>query len=87
MPKTVLLTGVTGYIAKHVALQLLEAGYHVRGSVRDLARGAEVVEAVRPHLSDPNDLDQRLRFVSLDLNRDDGWDAAMTGVDVLADQT
>lgn len=83
MPQTVLLTGATGYIAKHIALQLLEAGYHVRGSVRDLARGAEVAAAVRPHLSDPSDLETRLTFVVLDLSKDDGWDAAMTGVDVL----
>ena len=28
MTKSVLLTGASGYIAKHIALQLLEAGYH-----------------------------------------------------------
>lgn len=83
MTTTVLLTGASGYIAKHITLQLLDAGYHVRGSVRDLARGSEVMDAVRPHLVDPSDLDQRLTFVALDLNSDDGWDAAMTGVDVL----
>ncbi|MEO1638435.1 MAG: NAD-dependent epimerase/dehydratase family protein [Pseudomonadota bacterium] len=83
MTKTILLTGVTGYIARHVALQALDAGYHVRGSLRDLARGAEVTEALRPHLQDPADLDTRLTFVALDLSRDTGWDAAMTGVDVL----
>ena len=83
MPQTVLLTGATGYIAKHIALHLLEAGYTVRGTVRSLSRGAEVMEAVRPHLSDPSNLDQRLTFVALDLTKDDGWDAAMTGVDVL----
>lgn len=83
MPQTVLLTGASGYIAKHIALQLLEAGYTVRGTVRSLSRGAEVMEAVRPHLSDPTDLEQRLTFVALDLNKDEGWDAAMQGVDVL----
>lgn len=82
MTKTVLLTGVTGYIAKHVALQLLQAGYHVRGSMRDPARGAEVMEALRPHLAD-SDLQARLRFVALDLGSDAGWDAAIDGVDVL----
>ena len=30
----VLVTGVSGYIASHTALQLLEAGYNVRGTVR-----------------------------------------------------
>lgn len=83
MQKTVLLTGASGYIAKHIALQLLEAGYTVRGTVRDLSRGAEVMAAVRPHLSDPTNLETRLTFVPLDLLDDDGWAAAMTGVDVL----
>lgn len=83
MSKTVLLTGASGYIAKHIALQLLEAGYHVRGTIRSLARSAEVIEAVRPHLSDATDLESRLTFVALDLSSDAGWDDAMTGVDVL----
>ena len=83
MPKTVLLTGASGYIAKHIALQLLEAGYRVRGTVRSLARGAEVADAVRPHLSATTDLENRLTFVALDLSSDDGWDDAMAGVDVL----
>lgn len=83
MPQTVLLTGVTGYIAKHIALQLLDAGYHVRGSLRDLARAPEVTAAVKPHLHDDSDLDQRLTFVALDLTSDAGWQDAMQGVDVL----
>ncbi|WP_333714357.1 SDR family oxidoreductase [Yoonia sp.] len=83
MPKTVLLTGASGYIAKYIALHLLDAGYSVRGTVRSLSRGAEVIEAVRPHLGDASNLEARLTFVELDLGRDDGWDAAMEGVDVL----
>ena len=83
MPKTILVTGATGYIAKHIVLQLLEAGYHVRGSVRSPARGDEVTAAVTPLLTHPQDLEQRLQFVPLDLTQDEGWDAAMDGVDVL----
>jgi len=83
VPQTVLLTGASGYIAKHIALQLLEAGYHVRGSVRNLSRGAEVTSAVKAHLTGDADLDTRLTFVALDLNADDGWHEAMAGVDVL----
>lgn len=82
-PKTVLLTGITGYIAKHIALLLLNNGYFVVGSVRNLSRGDEVRHAVTPHLKDQTDLDQRLRFVTLDLNHDDGWTDAMEGVDIL----
>lgn len=83
MPKTILLTGVTGYIAKHIALQLLEAGYHVRGTLRDPARSTEVIAALRPLLTDSGDLENRLTFVTLDLTADAGWDDAMAGVDVL----
>ena len=82
MSKTILLTGVTGFIAKRIALDLLNAGYTVRGSRRSDGRDDEVRDALRPHLTDKDALD-RLSFVSLDLTEDAGWDAAMEGVDVL----
>ncbi len=82
MPQTVLLTGITGFIAKRIALDLLEAGHNVRGSLRSEARADEVRAALRAHLSDPAALD-RLSFVALDLTADDGWAEAMDGVDVL----
>jgi dihydroflavonol-4-reductase len=79
--KTVLVTGSSGYIAKHIVHQLLAAGFDVRGSVRDPSRGAEVRLAVARALgADPGG---RLAFVTLDLDRDDGWVEAMRGVDVL----
>ncbi len=34
----VLVTGVNGYIASHVADQLMEAGYRVRGTTRSLSK-------------------------------------------------
>lgn len=82
MSKTVVLTGVTGFIAKRIALDLLEAGHTVRGSLRSMRRADEVRDAVRPHLTDPAALD-RLSFVELDLTKDDGWSDAMEGADVL----
>jgi dihydroflavonol-4-reductase len=82
MLKTVLVTGATGYIAKHLVLQLLEGGYSVVGSARSTSRETELRDAVAPHLTDPSALD-RLRVVALDLSSDSGWDAAMDGVDVL----
>jgi len=81
--QTVLLTGASGYIAKHIALKLLNAGYDVVGSVRALSRGDEVRAAVTPHLDDPRNIEQRLRFVALDLADDKGWPEAMHGVDIL----
>lgn len=81
--KSVLLTGSTGYIAKHIAVKLLNAGYDVVGSVRALSRGDEVRAAVAPHIDDSVDLDENLRFVPLDLGKDPGWNDAMIGVDIL----
>lgn len=80
---TVLLTGASGYIGKHVALQLLNHGYTVRASIRSLAKTQEVISAVKPHLLDASKLESRLTFVELDLEKDTGWDVALKGVDVL----
>ena len=82
MSETVLLTGVSGFIAKRIARDLLEAGHRVRGSLRSPARAEEVRAALRLHLSDPATLD-RLDFVTLDLTRDAGWAEAMAGVTAL----
>jgi dihydroflavonol-4-reductase len=81
MPDTILLTGISGFIAKHIALRLLNAGYAVRGTVRKMDRRAEVFDALRPHLT-PG-AEQRLHLVPVDLTRDDGWVDAMDGVTAL----
>ncbi len=80
---TVLLTGASGYIGKHIALELLNQGYTVRASVRSLSKSAEVINAVTPHLLDASKLDTRLTFIELDLEKDAGWDSALNGIDVL----
>ncbi len=71
----VLVTGASGYIAKHCILQLLEAGYRVRGTLRNMA--------FEPHLqalfANLTDASEKLELVSADLTSDDGWDAAMVG--------
>lgn len=36
----VLVTGANGFIASHIADQLIQAGYRVRGTVRDTSRTA-----------------------------------------------
>ena len=79
----VLLTGASGYIGKHITLQLLNQGYEVRASVRSISKSQEVRDAVAPHLLDSSRLDERLTFVELDLEKDGGWDEALKGVDVL----
>jgi len=82
MSRTILLTGITGFIAKRIALDLLAAGYAVRGSLRSAGRAEEVRAALRPHLSDPDAL-ERLTFVEADLASDTGWAEAVDGMDAV----
>jgi dihydroflavonol-4-reductase len=79
----VLLTGASGYIGKHITLELLNQGYEVRASLRSLKKASEVIDAVTPHLKDSKNLDSRLSFVELDLEKDSGWDDALEGIDAL----
>lgn len=78
-PDTVLLTGISGFLGGHVALALLNAGYKVRGSLRNLKRA----DAVRETLDKAGADVSRLDFVQLDLLSDAGWDDAMAGVSYL----
>lgn len=82
MTQTILLSGITGFIAKQIAADLLNAGHTVRGTLRDLGRIQEVKEALKPVLTDRHAL-TRLSFVTLDLLQDKGWDTAMDGIDAV----
>jgi dihydroflavonol-4-reductase len=71
---TVLVTGASGFIAKHIVRELLENDYSVKATVRS-DRGRDQLVALFP--------DAGLDFVRVDLLADAGWDDAMAGVDVL----
>ena len=81
--KTVLVTGASGYIAKHIVQQLLDAGWNVRGSVRSKDKADQIRATMKAHVENPEQLDKRLEFVELDLSNDAGWDDALKGVDAL----
>ena len=69
-----LVTGVSGFVAGHVALALLETKrYRVRGTVRDLGKAAAVGHlAAHPVL-------QEVELVEAELLSDAGWEAALEG--------
>ena len=74
MSNKVLLTGISGWIAKHTAIQLLNSGYEVLGTVRN----QNLIEQTKETISRYASID-KLSFVVLDLLRDDGWDQAVKG--------
>lgn len=77
--QTVLVTGAGGFIAGHTIVAFLDAGWAVRGTVRDLGR-ADVLRAAFAKQADVSKLD----FVEADLLADDGWDDAVAGCDCVA---
>jgi dihydroflavonol-4-reductase len=81
MTDAVAVTGATGFIAQHCILQLLEAGYQVRGTARSQGRTQEVTDILAPHLSDAarQRLDQDFNVVVANLTSDVGWDEAVQG--------
>jgi dihydroflavonol-4-reductase len=81
--KKILVTGGSGFIAKHIVLQLLNEGFEVRASVRSMDRSAEIMAAMVLHAKNTDSLDTRLTFCELDLNSDAGWDDALQNCQAL----
>jgi nucleoside-diphosphate-sugar epimerase len=75
---TVLVTGGSGFIASRTILQLLEAGYRVRTTVRRADREADVRAMLKQGGAEPGD---RLSFFVADLEKDAGWLLAVAGCD------
>jgi dihydroflavonol-4-reductase len=74
----ILVTGATGFVGKWVVIQLLQAGYPVRGTIRSLSRAAEVRAGVATQTGEA--ALANLELVEADLLDDKGWAAAMQGV-------
>jgi nucleoside-diphosphate-sugar epimerase len=77
MTETVLVTGGGGFIAGWCVVDLLQRGYAVRATLRNLSKEA----AVRAAIATATASTKLLSFVAVDLTRDEGWDAAMSGCD------
>ncbi|MCV3321095.1 NAD-dependent epimerase/dehydratase family protein [Pediococcus ethanolidurans] len=77
MNKKVLVTGGNGFLSLHIILQLLNQGFQVRATLRDLQRAAEVKQTLQKN--HVNNL-ENLSFVKADLTQDAGWKRAMTDI-------
>ena len=74
MTDKVLLTGISGWIAKHTAIELLNKDYEVLGTVRNKDLIDQTKETIKKHAPI-----EKLSFIELDLLKDDGWDEAAKG--------
>lgn len=77
MTKSVVVTGASGFIGKHIVREMLDAGYRVRATVRSDAKAKETKTALELTDSDS------LTFFNLDLLSDEGWSDAFEGADCL----
>jgi len=75
MSGKVLLTGISGFVAKHVAIELLNSGFEVLGTVRN----KNSIDQTKKTLEENNVSTEKLSFIELDLLRDDGWNEAAKG--------
>jgi len=76
----VLVTGGSGFVAGHCILRLLQDGHEVRTTVRSRDGEVRVRRQLRIGGGEPAG---RLLVVAADLMRDDGWAAAMAGVELV----
>ncbi|GAA4270890.1 aldehyde reductase [Aquimarina gracilis] len=67
--KKVLLTGVTGFLGSHTAIQLLNKGYEVTGTLRDMKRADEIGEVIAKSTSNI----ANLNFAKADLMDQKVW--------------
>ena len=74
---TVLVSGGSGFIGSWCVITLLEHGYTVRTTVRDLRREAEVQAMVATRVDPGN----RLSVHAANLSSDEGWEAAAEGAE------
>jgi nucleoside-diphosphate-sugar epimerase len=74
--KIVLVTGGSGFVGLQCILQLLQQGYTVRTTLRDINKKDKVLDALKN--GGVKNLDQ-LSFVEADLTNDKNWNVAMSG--------
>ncbi|MDR3474570.1 MAG: NAD-dependent epimerase/dehydratase family protein [Devosia sp.] len=73
----VLVTGASGFVGKWVVIELLKAGYRVRGTVRGDAKAEQVRATITRLLG--AEAAARLETCQCDLLADKGWTEAMAG--------
>ncbi len=75
--QVIVVTGASGFIAKHVMARLLNAGFTVRGTVRSLKKAGQITQTMSRMCG--SECLERFSLVAADLLADQGWKEAMQG--------
>ena len=75
--KNVLLTGISGFLGSHTAIALLNKGYRVIGTLRDMNRAESIREVIAQHTPHAD----RLQFAEAELLDAEVWKSLTKGVD------
>jgi dihydroflavonol-4-reductase len=73
----VLVTGITGFLGSHIAIQLLNKNYTVVGTLRAMSRADEMRHVIGQHTSNID----KLSFAEADISDDSAWNKLMNGID------
>lgn len=73
----VVVTGISGFLGSHTAIQLLDKGYHVLGTLRDIQRAKQIKEVILENASRAG----RLEFAEADLLEREVWPGLMEGAE------
>lgn len=75
--KRILLTGISGFLGSHTAIQLLEKGYEVVGTIRNLHRANSIKSIIGQHTNSAHNL----KIVEADLNKNELWNELTKNID------
>lgn len=75
--KKVLVTGITGFVGAHTAIQLLEKGYQLVGTLRDLERADDIKNVIAQYTRNISNLE----FAQADLQNANVWDELTKDID------
>jgi len=77
MTSKILVTGASGFIGAHTIIELLNAGYEVRGTIRNLDKSASLRTIIEKHTNHSG----RLELVAATLTDSSCWQGAVSDCD------